>query len=187
VTKLVGGWALQAHVERKLRVGQDFAFLYLDVDNFKAYNDVYGFAQGDAVIRMLASVVTAAVNDLGNPGDLAAHIGGDDFAVLTTTDKSEPVARHILAAFDDRAPAFYSPEDRRRGGISVVDRRGEAMTYPLMTLSIAAVINSRRPVSSYRQLSDIVAELKAYAKSSPGSVYVEERRRGELPSPTVSP
>lgn len=179
VTKLVGGWALQAHVEQKLRARQEFAFLYLDLDNFKAYNDVYGFAQGDDVIRMLAGIITSAVREHGNPGDLAAHIGGDDFAVLTTPDKSPAVAEAILAAFDQRAPSLYSEDDRRRGGIAVIDRRGEAVTYPLMTLSIAAVISSRRPIISYRQLSDIAAELKSYAKSLPGSVYVEERRRGE--------
>jgi GGDEF domain-containing protein len=184
VTKLVGGWALQAHVEQKLRVRQHFAFLYLDLDNFKAYNDVYGFAQGDEVIRMLAGIITGAVREYGSPGDLAAHIGGDDFAVLTTPDNSPAVAKAILAAFEQRVPSLYSEEHRRRGGIAVIDRRGEAVTYPLMTLSIAAVISSRRPIVSYRQLSDIAAELKAYAKSLPGSVYVEERRRGEAEAPT---
>ncbi len=187
VTKLVGGWALQAHVEQRLHAGKDFAFLYLDIDNFKAYNDVYGFAQGDVVIRMLAHVITTAVRERGGPGDLAAHIGGDDFAILTTPDKSRVIADHIIAAFDENVPSLYSQEDRRRGGISVIDRRGETVTYPLMTLSVAAVITGRRPVTSYRQLSDIVAELKAYAKSAPGSVYVEERRRGEASSAPPAP
>lgn len=184
VTKLVGGWALQAHIEQKLGARQHFAFLYLDVDNFKAYNDAYGFAQGDVVIRLLASIITAAVREHGNPGDLAAHIGGDDFAILTTPGKARSIADLVIAEFDQRVPSLYSQEDRLRGGISVIDRRGEPGIYPLMTLSVAAVVTSRRPVSSYRQLSDIVAELKAYAKSCPGSVYVEERRRGEA-SPQV--
>lgn len=192
VTKLVGGWALQAHVEQRLRAGENFAFLYLDIDNFKAYNDVYGFAQGDVVIKLLASAITAAVNAHGNPGDLAAHIGGDDFAVLTTPDKARAIADRVIAAFDRDVPSLYTQEHRQRGGLAVRDRRGELVTYPLMTLSVPAVVTSRRPVRSYRELSDIVAELKAYAKSAPGSAYVEERRSGEpppasLPPPPVSP
>jgi len=182
VTKLVGGWALQAHVERRLRTGEDFAFLYLDLDNFKAYNDVCGFVRGDTVIKLLAKIITRAVRERGGPGDLAAHIGGDDFAILTTADKSREIAEVILATFDDKAPTLYSEEHRKRGSICVVDRGGESVTYPLMTLSVAAVISSRRPITSYRQLSDIAAELKAYAKSLPGSVYVEERRSGEADS-----
>jgi GGDEF domain-containing protein len=179
VTKLVGGWALQAHIERKLQTSDDFAFLYLDIDNFKAYNDVYGFAQGDAAIRMLAGVVTAAVREHGNAGDLAAHIGGDDVAILTTPDKARVVGEAITAAFDGKAPGLYSEADRDRGSIDVTDRQGNPVTYPLMSVSIAAVISSQRPITSYHQLSDIAAELKAYAKSLPGSVYIEERRRGE--------
>lgn len=179
VTKLLGTWALQAHVEQRLRRRTDFAFLYLDLDNFKAYNDAYGFAQGDAVIRMLGGIITAAVRERGNPGDVAAHIGGDDFAVLTTPEQAAAVAESIIGSFDDEAPALYSEEDRTRGGISVMDRQGEAVTYPIMTLSVAGVLTSKRPIGSYRELSDIAAEIKTYAKSLPGSVYVEERRRGE--------
>ena len=182
VTKLLGTWALQAHVEQKLRTRQHFAFLYLDLDNFKAYNDMYGFAQGDAAIRTLAGTVVAAVRERGNPGDVAAHIGGDDFAVLTTSDNAEAIARQIIAAFDGTVPSLYSVEDRERGSITVTDRRGEIVTYPLMTVSIAGVLTSKRPVGSYRELSDIAAELKQYAKSLPGSVYVEERRRGDAES-----
>jgi diguanylate cyclase (GGDEF)-like protein len=187
VTKLLGTWALQAHVEQKLRTRQHFAFLYLDLDNFKAYNDTYGFAQGDAAIRMLAGTVIAAVRERGTPGDLASHIGGDDFAVLTTPDHAEAIARQIIAAFDGTVPSLYSAEDRARGSITVTDRRGEIVTYPLMTVSIAGVLTSKRPVTSYRELSDIASELKRYAKSLPGSIYVEERRRGEAETPRARP
>ena len=185
VTKLVGGWALQAHVERRLRAGEHFALLYLDLDNFKAYNDVYGFVQGDAVIKLLADVIIAAVREHGGPGDVAAHIGGDDFAILTTPDRARVVAESIVAAFDRAVPALYSEEHRRSGEITVINRKNQAETYPLMTVSIAGALTSKRPVSSYREVSDIAAELKSYAKTLPGSNYVEERRRGKVEPPAA--
>jgi len=179
VTKLVGSWALQAHVERKLRAGDHFGFLYIDLDNFKAYNDVYGFAQGDAVIRSLAGNITAAVRDKGTPGDLAAHIGGDDFAVLTAPDEPDAVADAIIKAFDRQAPSFYSEEHRAAGGMTVNDRRGNPVFYRIMSVSIGGLVTSTRPVSSYVELSDIAAQLKASAKAVEGSFYRPERRRGE--------
>ena len=130
VTKLLGTWALQAHVEQRLRTRQHFAFLYLDLDNFKAYNDIYGFAQGDAAIRTLAGTVVAAVRERGNPGDVAAHIGGDDFAVLTTSDNAEAIAHQIIAAFDGTVPSLYSAEDRERGSITVTDDAGDQAHHP---------------------------------------------------------
>ena len=179
VTKLLGSWALQAHVEGKLRAQEHFGFLLIDLDNFKPYNDAYGFAQGDVVIKALAGIITSTVREVGGAGDLAAHIGGDDFAVLAAPDSMDAIAQAIIEALDQRAPSFYSEQHRQEGSITVKNRKNELDTYPIMTVSIGGLATTTRPVSSYRELSDIVTDLKLAAKQRPGSNYLPERRRGQ--------
>lgn len=181
VTRLAGAWALEAHVEHRLRRREDFGFLYADLDNFKGYNDKYGFAQGDLVIRALADLIIAQVRARGSPRDLPIHIGGDDFAVLTTPQQLDDIALAICAAFDQQAPSFYSEEDRKAGGILTTDRQNMPVTHPIMTVSIGGLATTVRPVRSYRELSDIATELKNAAKrlsaSARRSSYQPERRR----------
>jgi len=180
VTKLVGSWALQAHVERKLSLREDFAFLYLDINDFKPYDDCYGLAQGDAAIRLLGDVVSSTVRKRGTAGDLAAHIGGDDFAILTSPDRSRRLAAGMFASFASQTPSLYSREERERGEITSTNRRGEIEAFGLMSLAIASVRTTRRRVRSYQEVCDIAAELKTRAKREPKrNRYVEERRRGE--------
>jgi diguanylate cyclase (GGDEF)-like protein len=181
LTKLLGSRALEAEVERRLSADMKVGFLWLDIDNFKAYNDVYGFARGDRALMMLANLVVQATQATGTPSDRCAHIGGDDFAVLTTPDHMEPLARDLMARFEREAPALYSEEHRLEGAITVVGRSGEPTRYPLMTISIAGVSNRLRPIGGYLELSEIAAEVKAFAKSSPGDTYAEDRRSGDEP------
>ncbi len=177
LTGLPGSPVLSREVERRLAGGESFVFLYLDLDNFKAYNDVYGFGRGDIAIRMLSRQVVEAVKSLGSPGDLCVHIGGDDFAVLTTAQHCTPIARRIISEFDRQVADLYSPEDRSRGYIQCPSRRGEPTRYPLMTVSIGGVNTTLRRVASYLHLSEIAAEVKGYAKALEGSQFVMDRRR----------
>jgi len=183
LTKLLGNWALEAEVERRLSAGGKFGLLWLDIDNFKAYNDVYGFARGDQAILMLARQIVEATRAAGTPEDRCAHIGGDDFAILTSLDGMEPVANDLIARFERESPALYSEEHRAQGAITVVNRAGEPTRYPLMTISIAGVSNRLRPIESYLELSQIAAEVKAYAKSDEGNTYAEDRRTGKQDTP----
>jgi diguanylate cyclase (GGDEF)-like protein len=183
LTRLLGNWALQAEIERRLEGAIKFGLLWLDIDNFKAYNDVYGFAKGDQVLLMLSEKVVEATRAGGTPEDRCAHIGGDDFAVLTSPETMEPVAHELMRRFEREVPSAYSEQHRREGGITVVSRTGEPTRYPLMTLSIAGVSNRHRRIGSYLELSEIAAEVKAYAKSSEGNVYAEDRRTGEESTP----
>jgi len=178
-TGLLGTWALRQEVERRLSLSDKFCFLYADLDNFKGYNDRYGFDRGDRMIRHLADSCLAALAQAGHDSDLAAHMGGDDFALLTTLETARPVGERLIAEFDRAVPALYDPEDRERGCIEVKDRRGNPVRYPLASVSIAAVSTESRTIAGFPQLTAIAADLKAYAKSQPGSVYVADRRRDE--------
>jgi len=178
LTGLPGSRVLREEVERRLTAGEPFVFLYLDLDNFKAYNDVHGFGRGDIAIRLLSRQVVAATKTLGGPSDLCVHIGGDDFAILTGVAASRGIAEHIIAEFDRRAPELYSPDDRTRGYIESPSRRGEPTRYPLMTVSIGGVNTGLRRVTGYLDLTEIAAEVKGYSKALEGSQFVMDRRRG---------
>jgi GGDEF domain-containing protein len=177
VTGLPGSLVLRQEVERRLGAGESFVFLYLDLDNFKAYNDVYGFGRGDIAIRMLSRQIVNARKALGEASDLCTHIGGDDFAILTTDRCYDQIARRIISEFDRHAPELYSSEDQARGYIECPSRRGEPSRYPLMTISIGGVNSSVRQIASYLHLTEIAAEVKSYAKALPGSQFVMDRRR----------
>ncbi len=177
LTGLPGSPVLRNNVEHRLAAEEPFVFLYLDIDNFKAFNDVYGFARGDIAIKLLGREVIEACNALGGPQDLCVHIGGDDFAILTTSDPAAAVAQRVIAGFDEKIPELYSPEARERGYIETPSRRGEPERYPLMTVSIGGVDTARRRVENYLQLAEIAAEVKSYAKALEGSHFVMDRRR----------
>jgi len=168
---------LRQEVEDRLTRGKPFALLYLDLDNFKAYNDVYGFGRGDIAITTLGREVKAAVTRYGTPKDLAVHIGGDDFAVLTTPERATRVAKRIIGEFAREMALLYPEETRAAGYIETRDRQGNPTRYPLMTVSVGGVSTAHRPVSSYLELTEIAAEMKAYAKSQDGGNFVLDRRR----------
>ena len=177
LTGLPGSPVLRQEVERRLAAREPFIFLYLDLDNFKAYNDVYGFGRGDIAIRLLGREVIAAVKESGTPADLCVHVGGDDFAVVTTAQDYSQVARRIIVGLASEVPGLYSDEDRGRGYIETRNRRGELTRYPLMTVSIGGVNTAVRHISGYLQLTEIAAEVKSYAKALEGNQFVMDRRR----------
>ena len=163
-------------MEREIQKGATFAVLYLDLNNFKAYNDSYGFEAGDRVIKATANLLVKLTiqNELSQ--DFIGHIGGDDFIIVTTFEKSEELAQRILTGFDEIAPSFYKKEDRERGHIVSTDRQGNIKKFPFLSLYIGIVHNGIRPLTSFAQVSNIGTELKKAAKNSAKSSYVVDRR-----------
>ena len=177
LTRLPGNLAIEMELRRRLDAEEPFAVMYLDLDNFKAFNDVYGFTHGDEAIQLLARLCVDTVRRRGTANDFVGHIGGDDFIVVTQNGRAEEMAREIIAEFDREIRALYSPKDLRAGYIETRDRRGALNRYPIMTLSIAIVANDCRQVTNYAQVGEAAAELKRYAKSISGSVFVKDKRR----------
>ncbi len=177
LTGLPGNLSINEEVERLLARGEAFAFLQIDIDFFKAFNDRYGYARGDQAIQSLARILIETVQRHGE-GSFVGHIGGDDFVVLTSPDRAEAIGNEILKAFDAVVGELYDPEDRDHGYVEVHNRRHVLERFPLMSLTIALVSTDRMPVSHLAQLTDISQELKAHGKSVAGSILVNERRRG---------
>ena len=178
LTGLPGNLSINEEIENRLAKGEPFAFLQLDIDFFKAFNDRYGYARGDHAIQSVARILMEVVQRHGE-GSFVGHIGGDDFVVLTRPDIAAGVGNEIIAAFDAAVPSLYDPDDRERGDIEVHNRRHVLERFPLMSLTVALVRTDRMPVSHLAQLTDIAQELKAHGKSMSGSVLVGERRGSE--------
>jgi len=177
LTRLPGNLAIEAELRRRIDAEEPFAVVYIDLDNFKAFNDVYGFTHGDEAIQMLARVTVDVVRRRGSHTDFVGHIGGDDFIVVTQSDRAEEIAKEVIAEFDRDIRNLYSAKDLRSGYIETRDRRGALNRFPIMTVSMAIVQNDRGQLSNYAQVGEAAAELKRYAKSIAGSVYVKDKRR----------
>jgi DNA-binding response OmpR family regulator len=171
LTDLPGNVLLSEELKYRLRQPEPFAYLYIDLDNFKAFNDTYGPARGDRVIRLLADVLTEQVAAHGAGGDFIGHIGGDDFAVITAPDVLDTLCREIIATFDQRVRDLYDPGDLDRGFLQGIDRQGVPRSFPIISLSIGVVTNRHRSFEDYEEVSRVAAEMKQFSKQQPGSSY----------------
>jgi GGDEF domain-containing protein len=177
LTGLPGNLMIDHEIRRLVEPGHAlFAVLYCDFNNFKAYNDVYGFPAGDEAIRLMARTLTNAVAELGNPTDFVGHVGGDDFVLITTPDRCDALAQRLIADFDREAPKLYNPSDRRRGYLTAKDRQGMIKKFALLGLAIAIVHNQHHPIGSHWEIGQLGAELKSFAKTRGGSAYVKDQR-----------
>jgi diguanylate cyclase (GGDEF)-like protein len=179
LTRLPGGRAIDTILKQRIASGQPFAFCLIDLDNFKVFNDRYGYAHGNEVLKAAAGIIEASAKSKGAPEDFVGHIGGDDFVVITTTQMMRAVAEDIIRQFDARIPSFYSEQDRQNGFIFGKSRQGEEMRFPLMTISIAIVTSDRHALSTPIQVAEIAAELKDHAKTIEKSIYIVDKRRAE--------
>jgi DNA-binding response OmpR family regulator len=179
LTNLPGGLRVERAIEDRLASGKRWSILYLDLDTFKAYNDVYGFLRGNDLIRLLARIASESARELGGSDDFVGHVGGDDFIIITTPARVAPLCQRIIERWDRESRSLYSPEDLARGGMVALDRRGQRQSYPLVNLSVGVVTNERRGITSPAEVSHIAAEVKRVAKGMPGSAwYIDQRGSG---------
>jgi GGDEF domain-containing protein/CheY-like chemotaxis protein len=150
--------------------------LYADLNNFKTFNDTYGFAQGDHAIMTVANILQRVLPEHGTPDDFIGHIGGDDFAVLTTPECVDSICRAVIELFDHEISKLYHPDDWARGYVSGVDRYGVLRRFNLMTISIGVVTTQRRTFANEEELAHVAAEMKQYAKTQRGSHYAVDQR-----------
>ncbi len=177
LTRLPGNVSILNELSRRLESKVLFAVCYLDLDKFKAYNDTYGFEHGDDVIRETARILIRSTQDIGNPDDFIGHIGGDDFVVITTIEKTDELCKRIIDEFEKTVPSFYNETDRKKGFIIAHDRKGNEQNFPLLSISIGIVTNEFRKIEHVAQIGEIGAELKSYAKSLERSNYIKDKRR----------
>lgn len=177
LTRLPGGVAVEEALKLKLNTDTPAAFCFLDMRNFKSFNDRYGYARGNKLIQATASLMKKAVAQYGTAEDFIGHIGGDDFVIITPLKRYDKICNSIIEEFDRMVADFYDPEDRSRGYIIGETRQGQKMFFPIITLAIAVVTNQNRKLENHIKVGEIAAELKEYLKKFPGSMYVTDRRK----------
>ncbi|OGO31587.1 MAG: hypothetical protein A2Z29_02865 [Chloroflexi bacterium RBG_16_56_11] len=175
---------LQVSIEIGSLIHQEktFAVLYLDIDNLKVFNRAYGFDHGDQAIRLLADIATEAVQRSGSTEDLVAHLGGDNFLIITTVRKSRTICRRTIAEFDRRKKMLFNHDDLARGYIEYESALGVKEQSPIMNLRAAVVTNEKSVYHHYLQVIDAAAEQLEYLSRFPGvTCFYDLRESGMEP------
>ena len=176
LTRLPGNIAIEAVLERRLDDGAPFAVCYADLDNFKAYNDRYGYIQGSELIRRSGEVINDTTAALTGSDAFIGHVGGDDFVMVINPEEVDPVCTGVIERFDRMIPEFYAPGDLVNGALEGPDRYGVHRRFPIMTISISIVICRKGTFDSAVSIARAAAEMKDNLKGKPGSNYAVNKR-----------
>jgi diguanylate cyclase (GGDEF)-like protein len=176
LTGLPGNHAIESELEDRISALKPYALLYIDLDNFKAYNDFYGYSKGDTMLTLLADVLSESVQKYGDNETFLGHVGGDDFVIMSSPDLATQIATGAIKRFDSRIEKLYEPEDWAQGYLEIKDRQGDVRKFPPTSITIAMVADSNNQLRHAGKVNAIIAELKKYGKSFDGSVLVQDRR-----------
>ncbi len=176
VTSLPDHFFIQQEIERRLEDGSKIAVIYTDLENFRRFNQKYGYARGDKVLKFLAMLLFEKARDFGNPVDFVGHLGSDDFIILTTPERYRQICAEVIKSYDRLVLQYYDKTDRESGHIAIATRKGEELKFPVMAITMSVVTNERRDLSHFVQINDIANELKQYASTFKRSEMVVDRR-----------
>ena len=177
LTGLPGNIRIQDEIQRKVEEGLQFAVLHCDLDNFKAFNDHYGFHKGDRVIQTTAKFLQEAIEEFARADGFVGHVGGDDFIMVVPPEVAEAAAKRVTDRFDAEVPNWYERDDYERGFIEVEDRQGNVQKFSPISLSIGVATTATRRFSHYSEVIDVATEMKQFAKRQSGSSHAVDRRR----------
>lgn len=177
LTGLPGNVQIQTELKKRLLRKETFQVLYLDLDNFKAYNDVYGFLKGDEIIKLTARIITKNIHALEDSDVFVGHIGGDDFVAIVNGDiDHDEVCQNIIAEFDKEIVKYFNDIDIERGYIEVSNRKGIVEEFPLTSISVGVVVADKKRFSNILEIGEVGAQVKHLAKTTMGSSYAIDRR-----------
>ena len=177
LTGLPGNVQIENELKRRISSRSQYAVLYIDLDNFKAYNDKYGFMNGDEVIKFTSDVIQEAVQKLGDKGDFVGHVGGDDFVSILNYENARKIGRYIIKKFDDEIRQFYTEDDISKGFIKVLNRKGKLEKYAIMTITVAMISNKYKKYITPLEIGEDGASVKKKAKTIEGSTFLEDKRK----------
>lgn len=177
LTGLPGNVQIQAELKKRLLNKEDFAVLYIDLDNFKAYNDLYGFLKGDEIIKFTARTILKNVNNLECNDSFVGHIGGDDFVAVIPKENYKRICEDIISEFDAEVLNYFNQKDSDRGYIEVANRKGIIEQFPITSISIGVVISEKDKFKNILEIGEVEAQVKHKAKVIFGSSYVVDKRK----------
>lgn len=177
LTGLPGNVQIQAEMKKRFSAKETFAMMYLDLDNFKAYNDLYGFLKGDEIIKFTAKIILKNVHTEEYEDSFVGHIGGDDFVAIVSETDYDKICQNIIADFDTNVQKFFTKEDIQRGYMEVENRKGILEQFPLTSISIGVVEVANKRFANVLEIGEAGAGVKHLAKTIQGSTYVIDRRK----------
>ena len=175
LTGLPGNPSIEYEINKKIKRRLKYALCYLDLNNFKAYNDKYGYKKGDGLLHKTATIINEAITQKGNSNDFIGHLGGDDFIIITNPEKADDVCSFIIKTFDENVSSFYAPDDLKQGFIENFDHQGNKLHFPFISIAIGIVTNERHKFNNHLEVSEIATEMKQYAKTFKTSIYKKDR------------
>ncbi len=177
LTGLPGNVQIQTEIKKRLLKKEEFAILYFDLDYFKAYNDLYGFAKGDEIIKFTARTIVRNIHASDAESSFVGHIGGDDFIAIVSEVDYEQICKNVIKEFDEKVLEYFTKEDAQRGYVEVANRRGIIEQFPLTSISIGVVDVEEGRFKNSLEIGEIGAQVKHIAKTMIGSSYVVDRRK----------
>ena len=177
LTGLPGNVQIQAELKKRFLSKETFAMMYLDLDNFKAYNDVYGFLKGDEIIKFTARTILKNIHTDEYEDSFVGHVGGDDFIAIVSETDYDRICQNIIADFDHNVTKFFTDEDAKKGYIEVANRKGIIEQFPLTSISIGVVEVEKGRFANVLEIGEAGASVKHLAKTIQGSTYVIDRRK----------
>ncbi len=177
LTGLPGNVQIHAELKKRISNNEEYAVLYLDLDNFKAYNDVYGFLKGDQIIEFTAQTIQKCIHEHCLCNSFVGHIGGDDFVAIIPTINVDTICQDIIATFDKKVTKFFTEEDLEKGYIEVANRKGIIEQFALTSISIGVVIAEKGRFANILEIGEVGAQVKHAAKAIMGSSYAVDRRQ----------
>ena len=177
LTGLPGNVQIQAELKKRVKKKEKFCVFYFDLDNFKAYNDVYGFLKGDEIIKFTANIIVKNIHTDECTNSFVGHIGGDDFVAIVEKSDYEEICKNIIAEFDAGVLNYFTDLDIERGYLEVANRKSIIEQFPLTSISIGVVVIDQMRYNNILQIGEIGAQVKHVAKTTPGSSYAIDRRK----------
>ena len=177
LTGLPGNLQIQVELKKKLLKKEEFAILYFDLDNFKEYNDTYGFLKGDEVIKFTARTILKVMHQYQLEKSFVGHIGGDDFVGIISDVDYDKLCQDIITMFDHNIKEYFNEEDIERGYLEVANRKGIIEQFPITALSIGVVKVHPGEYTNSLEIGEVGAQVKHLAKTQIGSAYVINRRK----------
>lgn len=176
LSRLPGNTSILRAIQKTLDADEPYGVCYIDIDNFKPYNDRYGFSRGDEVLLMVARITVNVVEELARTGSFVGHVGGDDFVFIVREEHIKPVCERLVENFERVKNMFLSQEDIKAGAFIGEDRQGKETRFELLSLSVAVVTTGNHLYKHFGEVSAIASQIKHYAKTLSGSNYVIDRR-----------
>lgn len=181
LTRLPGNISILRKIHDLLASGQIFALAYADLNNFKPYNDKYGFGRGDEVLKATGRIILNVVRSVQPQDSFVGHVGGDDYVFIVQPELVEAISAEIIKSFDSFIPIMYEPNDRQASGIVALDRQGRVCFFPLLSIAIGITDNSKNQFHHYGQMVETATQMKQFAKKKGGSFYCLDKRKNEVP------